>query len=201
MRSWLFVSLSATAFACIEQVPENADAAVVVDAAPPAPEVPEGPLVVPDVPEGPLDPSSDGEGEGGRDSPEQPERDAATEPSEPASCEAVGNLSLDITGRLVTTRGQPIVGHVVLRDRAISPGSIYAETAANRAGFFLLNADGISRSRQCWGYWIEVDTGDDDAPLYGELNANEVLAAAREGGAQVDISDEPIVVSPIDPGS
>lgn len=191
MRSWLFVPLSATALACIEEVPETTDAAIVVDAA----------QSVPEIPEGPLDPGGDGDGDGDLDSPGQPERDAATEPPETSSCEAVGNLSLDITGRIVTTRGEPIVGHVVLRDRAISPGSIYAETAANRAGFFLLNSDGISRSRQCWDYWIEVDTGDDDSPLYGELNANEVLAAAREGGAQVDISDEPIVVSQIDPGT
>jgi hypothetical protein len=191
MRSWLLVSLSATAFACIEEVPPGTDAAIMADATQPVPELPEGS----------PDDGSDGDGDGDMASPEQPERDAATEPPDASSCEGVGNLSLDITGRIVNARGEPIVGHVVLRDRAILPGAIFAEATANRAGFFLLNADGISRSRHCWDYWIEVDNDDGDVALYGELNANEVLTAAREGSAQVDISDAPIVVTAIDPGS
>ncbi|WOB10210.1 hypothetical protein [Piscinibacter gummiphilus] len=109
-------------------------------------------------------------------------------------------MNMNITGRVLDPRGQPHVGHVVLRDRAPQSGSIFAEASANDAGFFLLGVRGIVTSAGCSkSYVIEVDSrAASGADLYGELDVTSLFPAGGTGFAEEDITATPVILAEVE---
>lgn len=118
----------------------------------------------------------------------------------PTGCDLGVTMSINITGKVLDPRGQPHVGHVVLRDRAINVGAILAEASANEAGFFLLNADGVITSAGCpRSYFIEVDSNKTGVKLYGELDATSLFPANATGQQpDLDITNTPVILEVVE---
>ena len=97
-------------------------------------------------------------------------------------------------------RGRPHVGHVVLRDRALQPGAIFAEASANDAGFFLLGVRGIVTSAGCSkSYVIEVDSRTDSGTeLYGELDVTSLFPVGGTGFTEEDITATPVILTELE---
>ncbi|HEU5075129.1 MAG TPA: hypothetical protein VFU02_13155, partial [Polyangiaceae bacterium] len=111
-------------------------------------------------------------------------------------CDVKVVMSTQITGMVLDPRGRPHIGHVVLRDRAINVGAIYAEASANEAGFFLLNSDGVVTSAGCKrSYVIEVTSQTAEGEkLYGELDVTSLFPVGETGETEEDITDTPVVL-------
>lgn len=137
----------------------------------------------------------DGTFDEGGDDPPAPDMDGPA-----PGCDPKVVMSMNITGKVLDPRGRPHIGHVVLRDRAINVGAIYAEASANEAGFFLLNADGVITAEGCKkSYVIEVDswTGAGEK-LYGELDVTSLFPAGGTGQTDEDITETPVVLAVVE---
>ena len=129
---------------------------------------------------------------------------AATTTAPPTTTAPAGECDLtqearnvQILGRVLDAQGQPHIGHVVLRDRALLVGSILGQTSANEAGFFELNAPtGVVVSPGCdASYVIEVDSVSEDGStdLFGELDVTSLVTVGQPGGEiAVDLRSTPI---------
>lgn len=116
------------------------------------------------------------------------------------SCDTGVRMNMNITGRVFDLRGRPHVGHVVLRDRALQSGAIFAEASANDAGFFLLGVRGIVTSAGCpRSYVIEVDSrAASGADLYGELDVTSLFPLGATGFVEEDITATPVILAEVE---
>lgn len=115
-------------------------------------------------------------------------------------CDLGVRMNMNITGKVLDPRGQPHVGHVVLRDRTIEAGAIVGEASANEAGFFLLAGRGIVTSAGCpRSYVIEVDSRTaEGVGLFGELDVTSLFPAGATGLVEEDITATPVILAEVE---